>query len=162
MPMKPNTLEDFRQVLQLGKADECWPWQRGRTGAGYGAYKLEGRQELAHRLSYEIAKGPIPAGLVIDHLCRNRACQNPDHMEVVTNQENMLRGRWLEVCKYGHPRTPENTYISPSGNRQCRLCVLRWKRDWVARKGSCSVDGCQRPQRSRRLCFRHMRESIGG
>lgn len=78
-------------------ADEttgCWMWQKARTGNGYGAAWRNGRQVPAHRAYYEQHRGPIPAGLVIDHLCRTPLCVNPDHLEAVTNRENVVaRGR---------------------------------------------------------------------
>jgi hypothetical protein len=69
--------------------DGCWEWTGNRTGDGYG--RLAGRQGLAHRLSYEYHLGPIPDGLEIDHLCRNRGCGNPAHMEAVTHRVNCQR-----------------------------------------------------------------------
>jgi HNH endonuclease len=70
----------------------CWVWERSLTTKGYGNTSKDGKTALAHRVYYEQAKGPIPEGLQIDHLCRNRACVNPDHMEAVPQQENLRRG----------------------------------------------------------------------
>ena len=71
----------------------CWEWQLGRTGSGYGVCRnLESKQVSAHRFYFEQANGPIPDGLQIDHLCRNRACVDPDHMELVTVAVNVRRG----------------------------------------------------------------------
>src|SRR5690606_27089460 len=68
-------------------------------------------------------QGPIPAGLVIDHLCGNTSCCNPEHLEAVTNAENMRRrAKRSATCASGHPWTPENTYIRPNGRRDCRAC----------------------------------------
>lgn len=69
----------------------CWLWQ-GTLRAGYGRVKIGGRLQEAHRASYEHHVGPIPEGLVVDHLCRNRSCINPAHLEPVTEMENIRRG----------------------------------------------------------------------
>jgi hypothetical protein len=92
------------------------------------------RPRLAHRIAYELFIGPIPNGLHIDHLCRNRGCVNPVHLEPVTQQENMLRGyapsavsHRANRCHRGHEFTPENTYIKhrPNGRikRDCKECA---------------------------------------
>lgn len=70
----------------------CWVWQRGKSSCGYGVLVLEGKGVLAHRVFYERKYGAIPTGLDIDHLCRNRACVNPDHMEPVSRAINTRRG----------------------------------------------------------------------
>lgn len=113
--------------------DDCWEWTASKDGPGYGIFRLNRRLYKAHRISYELLVGKIPDGLVIDHLCRNRACVNPSHMEPVTNRENILRGEGLAAkqarqthCKYGHPLFGSNLYVLPRGSkkgmRQCREC----------------------------------------
>src|SRR6185369_15101616 len=70
----------------------CWLWQRAITTAGYGSVRFNGETAYAHRMVYERHKGPITPGLVLDHLCRNPACVNPDHLEPVSQRENIIRG----------------------------------------------------------------------
>lgn len=70
----------------------CWLWQGQQNRNGYGRIKIQGRWLMVHRVSYELHIGPIPEGLVLDHLCRNRLCCNPQHLEAVTVRENTLRG----------------------------------------------------------------------
>lgn len=73
-------------------AEPCWIWRGWNSANGYGKVKIGGRAHMAHRAIYECLVGPIPAGRVLDHLCRNRACCNPAHMEPVTVRENTRRG----------------------------------------------------------------------
>ena len=111
----------------------CWHWVYGVNTGGYGAIKHEGKNVLAHRASYELSKGPIPEGLDLDHLCRNRACINPDHLEAVPPVVNVMRGFGVGVlnlqkthCIRGHELTAENIYPprtrSNPNYRICRLC----------------------------------------
>lgn len=72
---------------------DCWEWTRGRDGNGYGRARADGKMVYVHRQVWTELVGPIPAGLELDHLCRNPACCNPDHLEPVTHRENIRRGR---------------------------------------------------------------------
>jgi hypothetical protein len=112
----------------------CVVWQGSLDANGYGRIVVmcpEARRKVtwrAHRLAYEIAHGPIPQGLVIDHLCRNRRCCNAAHLEVVTSRENVLRGigpsamnARKDACDNGHPFVGENLYVW-KGHRGCRAC----------------------------------------
>ncbi len=106
----------------------CWVWQGHQNGWGYGLIKAGGQRRVVHRVAYELRVGPIPDGLVLDHLCRNRACINPAHLEPVTLGENVRRGEGTHArnsrkthCTNGHPFAGENLLIS-GGTRVCRAC----------------------------------------
>lgn len=109
---------------------ECLVWT-GATVDGYGKLNRGGKYHLAHRYHWEAERGPVPDGLELDHLCRNRRCVNLDHLEPVTGKVNTLRGEGptavnarREECVNGHAFTPENTYVAPgSGQRKCRACM---------------------------------------
>lgn len=80
----------------------CWIWLLSKSRLGYGQYWCNKKNVRAHRFSYELARGPIHPGMVVDHLCRVKHCVNPSHMEIVTNQENLLRGKRVKSCVHGH------------------------------------------------------------
>jgi hypothetical protein len=122
-------------VENRGYKTPCWTWQRSRMTGGYGTLAVAGRDFLAHRWYYEQRYGPIPDGLVIDHLCRNRACVNPDHMEPVTLNENIRRGHSpsavahrTNVCQRGHPLEGRNLITLQDGRRRCRACANEGQR----------------------------------
>lgn len=134
----------WRHIDRRG-ADECWPWTGRITVDGYGqAYvDREHRSVGAHRVMYELLVGPIPDGLQIDHLCRNRACVNPAHLEAVTQLVNWERGqapsalaRNQTECLRGHDLTdPANLKPNSRGARQCRACVNLGRRERYVRTG---------------------------
>lgn len=109
-------------VEHLVTDDGCWLWQGGLNSSGYGP----------HRRYYERANEPIPKGLTIDHLCKVRHCVNPEHMEVVSYQENLTR-KFDAICSNGHQRTEMNTYFY-NGQRMCRTCRASAARLFRARR----------------------------
>lgn len=127
--MGSNELGHFLKFIKV--IDTCWQWQGGQCGStiAYGTYRRNGRQAPAHRVSYELFRGPIPDGLVIDHLCRNGLCVRLDHLEAVPQRTNVMRGNGLAAinarkirCIHGHEFDDANTYWTPVGKRRCRAC----------------------------------------
>jgi hypothetical protein len=97
---------------------------------GYGKFWRDGKTVSAHRVAYELFVGPIPAGMQIDHLCRNRLCVRPEHLQLATVRENLLRGNTHAAanaakthCPAGHPYDEQNTYRPPDGSRMCKECM---------------------------------------
>ena len=144
-PSRPNRTVEERFWEKVEVSDEgCWNWL-AHTADGYGVFWEHKRLVKAHRFSYELHVGPIPNGLELDHLCRNRACVNPDHLEPVTHSVNVLRGiaplhRLSKThCPHGHPYSGDNLYISPSNRRYCRTCTReRMRRIRAERKRGAS------------------------
>jgi hypothetical protein len=103
----------------------CWQWDGRLEPTGYARVRVGKRMCLLHRWVYTTLVGPIPDGLECDHLCRNRACGNPSHIEPVTRRENLRRGYNTNAaktaCPQGHPYTPENTMLT-RGFRYCKQC----------------------------------------
>jgi hypothetical protein len=122
------TRGEMRAMLRLLGAilgeDNCWEWQKALTPDGYAVWHTpDGRGRQGHRLVYELLEAPITDGLELDHLCRNRRCVNPAHMEPVTHEVNTARAKAArEHCLRGHLWTPENTLRRANGTRQCRAC----------------------------------------
>lgn len=128
-----NDFKRFWDKVLVG--DECWEWQAALR-QGYGSFAMAHHSCYAHRIAYEMLVGPIPKGLDIDHLCRNRRCVNPAHLEPVTRRTNLLRsplmvfavGALMTECKKGHAYTVENTRVRRDGTRVCRICYHGYDR----------------------------------
>jgi hypothetical protein len=121
-------MERFTSKIHYEKSG-CWTWTGATTGkTGYGRFWYDGERGLAHRFSHEYFRGPIGQEKEIDHLCRNRLCVNPDHLEEVTHKENMIRGdtstqfKPKTHCKNGHPLAGTNVYFATSRRKKYKFC----------------------------------------
>lgn len=132
----------FWTKVDRSKPYGCWPWLGLTFPTGYGHTTILGEQ-YAHRLAYKLVVGPIPRGLTIDHLCRNRICANPAHLEPVTYRENVLRSPIAPAainarkthCRQGHAYSGENLLLRNHGRaRICRACRNARSRQQTAEK----------------------------
>lgn len=131
--LTPKEAQRFSAKVKFAGYDECWEWRGTRNAHEYGVFKLADRKNaLAHRLSYSIMVGEIPAGLVIDHLCRNHSCINPNHLEPVTSKVNSRRGQTNAAktkCPKGHPYD-----LITERRRRCSICYAESVRKSNARR----------------------------
>lgn len=141
MPARISETERIQRFWRkVEKTVTCWIWKGNYYPPGYGQFSLgHNRPVYAHRFAYVLLKGPIPTGLQLDHLCRNRGCVNPEHLEAVSSQVNLLRGQGTTArhaaqthCVNGHPFNRSNTYIHHKANglreRKCIACIRIRKR----------------------------------
>ncbi len=146
--------ETFDRWFRAQSGDGCWHWPNGLNKDGYGVTNRDRSQHLVHRVAWESANGPIPAGMTIDHMCHNldpmcargadclhRRCSNPAHLQVAEAVENAMRGNCAGAknarkthCLNGHALSGDNLYITPAGARQCRRCQIERNRRSLARK----------------------------
>lgn len=129
--MTPDLMD--RLVAKFTVGDGCWEWTGARNNTGYSVFRADGRNVTAHRFVYEWLVGPAPEDL--DHLCRNRACVRPDHLEPVSRRENLLRGGTLTAqnaakthCPQGHPLVEPNLCGGMRG-RKCKTCKNKAERE---------------------------------
>ncbi len=130
LAIRPNALPPAARFWnKVEKTRTCWLWQGSIfQGKKYGQFRADGKNWRAHRFAYQLLRGPIPSGLVLDHLCRNPRCVNPKHLEPVTAAENAARNPKDEFCKRGHAREP-NT-------RRCKICSVSQRFKPVSRASS--------------------------
>lgn len=133
-PRTSLCLEEMSKALtrfwgKVEKTDHCWIWAAHKSRIGYGQFWFSNTNMSAHRFIWIAENGPIPSGLIIDHLCRNRGCVRTEHMELVTAKENTYRGngpaginhRVIE-CPLGHPYEGRNLTFTKQGTRVCMAC----------------------------------------
>lgn len=165
--MAPRIRPPIERFLEKTRTlnNGCVEWTAYVGENGYGRFWIDGKNALAHRWSYEFHKGPIPDGLVADHLCRNTRCVNPDHLEPVTTSENVRRGAGPQIaveryeqithCPQGHEYTEENTYRGGRG-RTCWTCKRAKRREDYARNRDRAITRAREwrlanPERARQL-----------
>jgi hypothetical protein len=149
MTFKKSPLSETQRFwAKVAKTEGCWLWLAGKSSAGYGNVKMDGRWQGAHRVAYTLLRGPIPEGLQLDHLCRNRACVNPAHLDPCTAKENAMRSELTlqsrnkrkTHCPKGHPYGGDNLVVV-RGERYCRECRNQSTRKWRSRQIALRSDG---------------------
>jgi hypothetical protein len=145
------SIEKLAEKIFIEGEGDCWIWKGSIANTGYGIIQVykgwnrdKGRSEYKifslHRLTYEMFKGPIPDGLVVNHLCEIRSCCNPLHLEVCTIGENVRYSKNFRGgapiqprCKRGHPMKGKNL-IHSGKRRACRMCQRRYEREYSERQ----------------------------
>lgn len=142
---------------KVDTSGECWTWLAYISPDGYGRFLVDGSMRVAHRVAYELVIGPIPDGLVMDHLCRNRACVRPEHLEAVTQGTNLSRSPLMGAantskthCPSGHPYDAGNTRRS-GARRHCRACDSARPYDTDRWNPRAACPDCGREMRSRNI-----------
>lgn len=126
---KPSVWERFWRCVDI-EPGGCWIWKAGKSRRGYGKFWHNDYTWLVYKWAFENLVGPVPKGLTLDHLCRNRLCVNPAHLEPVSAVENVMRGTGITAvnakkthCSKGHPFSGYNVAFNKDGSRRCRECA---------------------------------------
>lgn len=152
----------WNRVVKGSNLNDCWVWKGSTHDSGYGRlYGPKGTESAAHRYSYIIHFGEIPAGLFVCHECDNPPCSNPSHLFVGTAKDNsddmMIKGRgnkpkkWL-YCSKGHEISGANLYRYPDGRERCRICLGKYR---DIPRPECSIEGCTNQILARGWCSKH-------
>lgn len=148
--IKENRIARLMRRVRIEDTSGCWIWlgPRTRKGAsGYGASRLNGKTMVSHRVAYELLRGSIPDGYDLDHLCRNRLCCNPDHLEPVTRSVNLRRGFEARGCKNGHPYNEADFSLVHRSNgsleRRCKRCHCERNKRAKGNRSRMREDGAQ-------------------
>jgi hypothetical protein len=152
-----NATAEQRFWRHVEKTKTCWYWRGSVNIDGYGQFNLIATHPgikvvQVHRYAYQLIKGTIPPNLVLDHLCRNKRCVNPNHLEAVTSRTNTLRGIGVTAqnkkkthCPRGHPYEGENLYARPDGGRDCRKCMRAAGKRWRDKKSRIEAESDKAP-----------------
>lgn len=125
----------FWAKVTFSESSDCWVWTASKNPAGYPLFYVKGeRLMVAHRFLYTQLIEIVPTEIDLDHLCLNKSCVNPQHLEPVTHQENSLRGNGVGVCKRGHSMVGSNIHYRPSGRRRCLACTKAYQKEYDMRK----------------------------
>lgn len=141
MPRWTLTIDRMMKRKITKDPSGCWLWIGRMSKGGYGRVNSNHKQWLAHRFFYTQMRGEIPDGMQIDHLCKNRRCVNPEHLEAVTSRENNRRSESPSAknalrlkCIHGHALSGENLYVTPDGRRQCKACRAARTSEYIRKK----------------------------
>lgn len=157
MSPRPRPIgERFWAKVPSRQPGYCWEWQGYLAPNGYGRFTTTNSvSEYSHRVAYTLEHGPIPLGLTIDHLCRNRACVNPAHLEAVPIRTNVQRGSraMATACINGHPFNAENTGHN-KGRRYCKICSRLKVKEYRERQRSGLPPQPRKPRARPTHCIR--------
>jgi hypothetical protein len=150
-------LPRFMAKIQIDEESGCWNWTGHVNYAGYGFFRTDGQTRgPAHRRGWELLRGPLSPDQHLDHLCRNRRCVNPSHLEPVSCGENVrrgIRGALTTHCPLGHPYDEQNTRVDRRGRRACRECQRASFRAWYHERGGAQAQRARRDRnQAQRAC----------